>query len=144
MRNLWSEVLKDDQVKIPKEILEEQSIYLQKMTKDLVYATVEDITSYDDDADELAIDDSDLAFKFSLRSKYIGRYSFTLFAFTHGIEIYPVRMQLDSLIAKEIGMNTTIYAESEEVFIEHLEKIFGTKRTRTVIGAITKLANTYK
>lgn len=144
MQSIWPELYADDEVTIPKEILEEQGIYLRKMTKDLVYATVEDITSYDDDAEELEIEENDLVFKYSLRSKYMERYSFTLFAFTHGIDIYPVRMQLDRLIAKEIEMNPTLFIESEDEFINILKKIFGTKRTRTVIGSISKLAQTYK
>lgn len=144
MENLWPVIRIEDEVKIPKEILEEQSNYLQKMTDDLVYAAIEDIVGYDDSAEELDYDDDYLTFKFTLKSKYLDRYSYTLFAYTHGIELYPINIQLDSKIAEEIGMATTIVAEDENQFISHLGKIFRTKRAATVIGSISKMARSYK
>jgi hypothetical protein len=141
---MWPELLREDELRIPKEILEEQGGYLKKMTEGLVYAEVEDISRFDDDVEELELDDQDLAFKFSLRSKFMERYSFTLFAFTHGIDIYPVRMQLDYLVAKEIGLNRTLFLESEDEFITSIKIIFGANRTKTIIGSISKLAQSYK
>lgn len=142
--SLWPNLADISEITTPKEILEEQGKFLENITDGHVYGSVEEVGAYDDIVDKLDPEITDFIFKFALKSKFLERYSFTLFAFTHAIEIYPVRLQLDYKIAEELGFDkktTSTSVNDQDEFTILLKKIFNTERTKLVIAAISKLSN---
>lgn len=137
--NLWPEFESFSDFKTPKEILEQQAKFLPKLSGEIIYAEIIDV-SYDEyivgEAEE-----GEFSYKFVLKSKFMDKYQFEIFTMSHDISIYPVRITLDSSTKQELGI-TTRYANAatEDQFIKLLSNILHSKRIKTVISSLIKLS----
>jgi hypothetical protein len=139
MDNLWPNFDEIQRIKTPKEILEEQSKILPKLTNDSVYATIDPSTVFNDD---FTINTKyDFTYDFIIRGKYLQDYKFKLFTIGHTISIYPVRMRLDTEIRKEIGLkNLDVIIDNSNGFVNILREILNSDRLKYVIASIIGLS----
>lgn len=140
MGSLWPTFDDIKRVRTPKEILEEQGKFLPKLTGDLVYAVVEEFATFNNPSPSSDSLENQFMYKFLMKSKFIDRYSFELFAFSHDIAIYPVKMRLDQLVAKELGYSKIYNISNENHLNEVLGEILRTDRVKFVVGSMMSLA----
>ena len=137
MKNLWPEEFKPNEVNSPKKILDEQSKLLPKLTGDMVFAKVIEMSEYD--AAVLNHKD-DFSYQFYLLGKFLKNYKFKVFDFSHSITMYPVDVSVDDEIAEELGIEEDARLENEEDFIKLIGIVFGSERLKTVIGSIIQIS----
>ena len=89
------------------------------------YGTDEDLFMYD----------------FYLEAEVLGYYRHSLFTIYHGINLYPVILNIDEAIRKELSGNTPNFtAQNEEEFLDLLKSVFNSKRTVTIINSLLSQA----
>lgn len=147
--NLWGNF--DDineKVQEPKDILEEQAMYLKDGTHELVKGNVIRKfvdKSWKDFFSGIGIE-SDFCFDFNMYSDFIDKYSYTLCTLTYGIKMYPLAITLSSGVIEEltesyiIEDDDTIVVDNEEMLCEIISKVFTTKEVRQVLRGIKTLA----
>lgn len=142
VENLWPDFGDFGEYNTPKEILEQQAKFLPKLTGEIIYADVRDLT----DSEllfESEIEDVDFAYKFLLKSKFMDKYQFEILTVFHEITVYPIKVRIENLIKKEVlpdKPQRTITLNSEEEFTKLLSDIFRTSRIKGVIGSLLKLS----
>ncbi|MEJ1355709.1 MAG: hypothetical protein RPU39_13610 [Candidatus Sedimenticola sp. (ex Thyasira tokunagai)] len=137
MKNLWPEGFKPSKVNAPKKILEEQSALLPQLTGDMVYAKVKNM----DAVDAIMKDHSnDFSYSYYLHGKFLKKYSFKAFDFSHSITMYPVRISIDEHIASELGAEQVSQAENEDEFVRIIESVFNSERIKNIIGSIIQIS----
>jgi hypothetical protein len=140
MKNLWPESFNEYDVEPPKVIFEQQAKLLPKLTGDLVYAVVTELSATVASYDGLH---GDFCYGFYLKGKFLENYSFKVLSFSHGITFYPVRLNIDSEIKKELGISPLFVDVESPLDLEsRLQKFFSTDRLSKVIGAIMKFSKT--
>ncbi|WP_100912853.1 hypothetical protein [Pseudoalteromonas spongiae] len=137
MKNLWPEGFKPNDVNPPKKILDDQSKLLPKLTGDMVYAKVKEMSDYD--AATLNHQD-DFSYQFFLLGKFLRSYKFKVFDFSHSITMYPVDVSVDIEIAEELGIEGDARLETEEEFIKLISIVFNSERLKNVIGSIIQIS----
>ncbi|MFV2058724.1 MAG: hypothetical protein ACC707_19855 [Thiohalomonadales bacterium] len=137
MKNLWPEEFKPNEVKPPKQILDEQSQLLPNLTGDMVYAKVKEMSEI---AAVMADHNDDFSYSFYLHGKFLNKYSFKVFDFSHSITMYPINVTIDNVIAEELGMQEDACLDNEGEFIKLISAIFNSERLKTVIGSIIQLS----
>ncbi|BCS94527.1 hypothetical protein DSLASN_01590 [Desulfoluna limicola] len=138
MENLWPTSFEEINVKPAKQILDEQAVLLPKLTGDMVYAQIAKI-----DAEMEVFEDhyNDFCYTFVLKGKFLNNYSFKVFNFSHEIALYPIKIHLDELLAKELNTNISIEIRNEAHFISILGKTLNSNRIKDVVGSIIKLSS---
>lgn len=140
MKNLWPESFKEHDVEAPKVIFEQQAKLLPKLTGDLVYAEVAELSASQSIHDGLR---DDFCYGFYLKGKFLENYSFKVLSFSHDITFYPARLNIDSGIKEELRITDLFVNVESPVELESLlQKFFSSKRLSKVIGSIMKLSKT--
>jgi len=158
MRDLWPEDIGPiSDLKAPVVILREQASLLGKKTNNLVEAEVK----------QLPPTNRKFHYAFLIVAPALDNYRYELFTISHGINSYPIIIDVNIDIQEEIGTVRAIerlidnrsaiekikdqregigpddykkiVARSEEEFVEILQKIFSAKKTKRVIGTILSM-----
>jgi hypothetical protein len=150
--DLWPLDITVVDARAPVVVLREQASFLGERTRNIVQADVLSIS----DSHGRSRHQGNFGYIFSIVAPALGNYRFSLFEAWHGVGFYPVRIVVDSDIAKEIP-NTTAdnevnaqdkdlfaqdeeqpvaVAQNEEQLVKILGDIFRAKKTRQVIAAI--------
>ncbi|MEF9952656.1 MAG: hypothetical protein RR898_06860 [Clostridium sp.] len=154
MENLWGEIdfSEFEIANSPKQILEQQSQYLEEFTKGNLYCIVEE-----DELENLqpVLDESDETFfyySFFLKSRKLKNYRYKILCFEHDITIYPLTIILDSLILKEIKnkiefsikdkviANELVIVNNEDEFKKVLKLTFNSHRMKNILESIIILS----
>jgi len=139
MTDLWPEDIRVVKEKAPVTILREQASLLGAKTKNIVTAEVKRVT---------VLKRPDFCFDFYIVGPALGNYRYKLFEIRHGIDLYPVTIELGDpewarevarhfeAWVKELSPGTSVQVRTEEEFVEYLRRIFESQKTRQVIRAI--------
>lgn len=135
MKDLWPDDIKATGIKPPVTILKEQATLLGEKTNNIVTASV----LRSESRNLLSpVFGKDFSYTFFIEAPALGGYRYALFSIGHSIEIYPVYFDLDESIKKEfIGpIDKEVSVDSEEEFLDILQGIFNSDKTKKVIGSI--------
>lgn len=152
MENLWGNLDDVKDFKIAKTILEEQALYVAKMTKQTLYAEVFVDNSYKDEI--LSSDDKNFYYKLVLKSEYLNKYEFRVLTIKHNLLQYPLEIIIPTDIAQDLksvsevseklGYNASfensLEAKNEDEFIFYLGHILKSKYLIQVIKALYKMS----
>lgn len=127
MIDLWPDDIGYTKLKAPVTILMEQASLLGKKTQNLVEAKIGRDEAFEE-----------FCYNFYLVAPALGNYRYKLFTIFHDIQLYPVKINIDSDILEEVSPGTEgqLSAESEDDFLDILRKIFGAEKTRSLIYAL--------
>jgi len=124
----------------PDEIVEAQCKHLGSLTNWQIIARISPYRGYDEYSET---PDDKFEHEFFLTSKFTPNYKFTVLYITYGIEYYPLTIELDGEISKELGTGgklsfdkPTITVNSEEEFTSTLAKIINSEKVKKVINAL--------
>lgn len=134
MKSLWPKEFKELEIKSAKEILEEQSEYLLKLTKNMVCGKIIELDILE--AITWNHQTDDFKFSFNLEGNYLTNYMFRVFTFSYNIRLYPLKISLDDNIIKELGLSKNINLKNQEEFENLLSEIFKTTYLIETISAI--------
>ncbi len=138
MNNLWPESFKESDFEAPKSIFEQQAKFLPKLTGDLVYAVVHELSPLKARYEGFS---NPFAFSFSLKGSLLENYSFKVLSFSHNIIAYPILMNINSEITSELGIqDISNEIKSPEELETILHKILNSNRLSNIIGAIMKMS----
>jgi hypothetical protein len=134
MLDLWPTDIINTRVRAPLTILKEQAILLQQKSNGVINAQVKRIKTQE----QLSIEKGFFLYEFVVIAPVLQRYEYRLFTISHEIELYPITIETDEIIARELGNlnNDPIIVKSETDYIEQLRKIFCTKKTKKIINAM--------
>lgn len=131
--NLWN--LKDIDKKVsnsPNLILEEQAKYFEKATKDVLYARITNTRLKNEE--KFAVEGYKLATNFSIVSRQLDNYSYTLFTVYSNPEAnYPLAIAVNDN-KDYIEFDYTCNNETE--FIDALSKILGSEKTTEIVQVL--------
>ena len=143
LEDLWPGKLEPVKTRPPVAILREQASLLGAKTKNIIEGRVE---SYSDVFDE----STDMKYSFFVVASTLN-YSYRLFTITHDIRMYPLTIKMDTETYEEVnpkkpgGMGVgemmrrqrnEVQANNEENLTEILKKIFASRKTIQIIGAM--------
>ena len=135
MNDLWAEDIGITTVKTPVAILKEQASLLGRKTQNLV---IGEVISSSQEAEEPRITQ-----RFNIKAPALGNYRYNLFSISHGIDVYPLAMSVENSIVSELfnsnlisGSHNPRIIRSEEEFLDILNKILKSKRTKQVVHAL--------
>lgn len=141
MKDLWPSDIAVHRVKSPVGILREQASLLGKKTNNIVQAEVQILDSIADLFGSALF----------IVAPALSNYRYRLLLVWHKIELYPAQIFVEDEILSELSPNVEIKLEypeyarepeqyiaidSEEQFLNSLEMIFGSNKTRRVITAL--------
>lgn len=135
MENLWPENIGKIKPSLtPKNILEKQGEYLENATNGYIYGRVKQQV--------LPFEPNKFEFKFELVGKLLNNYTFSLLTIRHSVDIYPMTVEINSEIAKELKIEKyyTYKVNSEKEFEELLVSIFKTDKLSNLIKSILSLS----
>lgn len=144
MKNLWPSNLNIDTVRSSKSILEDQAKLLPSLTGELVYASVAPVETLEASLHSMK---AEFCFKFLIQGKFLQKYTFTAFRFSHNITLYPVTIFLEEGLANELHIARNKYNQylaeinNESEFEQFLKAIFYSERMRSVLSSIIQLSN---
>lgn len=137
MKNLWPEGFEAKNIRPANQILEEQAALLPKLTGDMVLAEVYKMSS----AMAMMEDhENDFSYSFYLKGKFLKKYAFKVFMFSHDITLYPLKVTLDEVLANELHLNEEIVVNSEEQFESFIEQVLTSERLTDIIGSIIRIS----
>src|ERR1017187_2549555 len=110
--DFWGEILTAKVRRTPLVALREQAALLGPKTKNLVEATV-----------DTRVSEGTFIHRFSLVVPVLDGYTYELFAVTHGIRLYPVRVR-----------ETKLTLPSEAAFLSWLRRELSSAKTKTIIA----------
>ena len=140
MKNLWPESFREQEFEVPRSIFEQQATLLPKLTGDMVYAKVTELSPVDIFRDGI---ENNFAYGFYLIGKFLEKYSYKVLSFSHDVTLYPVLININSEIREELGIkNIRVKVESPEKLESLLENILKTNRVSKIIGSIIKISTT--
>jgi len=138
MKNLWPQSFQEPNFEKPKTIFEQQAKLLPTLTGDLVYATLTQLDYLHARLENLH---GDFIYRFSITSKFLENYSYKILSFSHGIEMYPVTLNIDSEIRKELNIKDIfVEVKSPQELESLLEKILTSNKISRVIGSIITMS----
>lgn len=135
MENLWPEEITDlDAVaRGPLSILKEQAALLGEKTRNIVEGRVERMSKA-----MLVVSPHNLPFgyTFYLRAPSLG-YKYDLFSVFSDVEQYPIYIQVDDDIRKELSLSAKeLQTNTENDFKSMLRRIFAARKTKELIQAL--------
>lgn len=152
MIDLWpQDIIENNESRAPVTILKEQAALLGQKTKNLLKAevrwytpgTLEKVSSnelrylFDTVQEAQGEVQQSFSYAFYFVAPTLDNYRYKLLTISHGIPWYPVMFKIDKGISSEIsGQNKPIIANSEEEFIDILEKIFKANKTKQIMKSI--------
>ena len=132
MKNLWPEMGENLQ-KSPKKLLLDQAVILRGLTKNVVTADVIQRSVTNPNS-------TTFNYTFVLVTPSLGSYSFSLFNFDCPVALYPVKIIVDDQMKASLPELFTkerkVEVKNEEEFINVVEAIFSSERTRQVINGL--------
>lgn len=140
--NLWPDNLGENGGKVPAAILREQAERLKEKTQNIITGRIESsflprlivMEKYGSDEDLFMYD-------FYLEAPVLDYYRHNLFTIFHGINLYPVILNTNEAIKKELSENIFNFtAQNEEEFLGLLKGIFNSKGTVTIINSLLSQA----
>lgn len=141
MENLWS-FTEDKNLENPIEILKSQVKYLEDMTDKCVSANLIE------DKNET----NEFSYIFAITSPYLPNYSFKAFKVKCSPILYPVFINCDENIAKELGLGLPfidedyiyedIICEDTEQYKSKLKKVLGSTYMNKVLSSVKLMAQT--
>jgi hypothetical protein len=137
MQNLWPENFDIKDSKPVKEILDEQSSFLPKLTKGMVYAETKSMSPTDK---IFGGHENDFSYSFYIKGQFLTKYSFKILDISHPITLYPVLVSVDSEVATGLELESHIEINNETEFSLLLEKVFRSEQLVKIIGSIMKLS----
>lgn len=138
MKSLWPESFSESDVQTPKSILDVQGSFLGKITGGIVDAETSELSTFDKNVHGAR--STDFAYDFKLVGRFIDNYQFRLFTFWHDIGMYPVNLDIDSPLAKELGLQETFKLRNEQELLSFLEVALKSIRVKTVMSSILSLS----
>jgi hypothetical protein len=160
MINLWPNDISDTTDVSPVSIMREQAHLLGEKTKNLVIA----------DVSRGSFDSQNFVYHFYIVAPPLNNYRYRLFTIEHGIEMYPLTVYMDEALGIELSADKlaktqteimqdviksisfdndrtklseryVLIISSEETFLEVLNKILNSNRTRQVIRSLLSQVN---
>lgn len=152
MGNLWGNLNDADDFKVAKSILDEQALYIAKMTKNTLYAEVLIDNTYKDEI--LDTDEKKFYYKLVIRSEYLNHYEFKVLTIKHDLLQYPLEIFLPKEIGEDLSENPDVsdkltysgmidyclVAKNEQEFIGYLGHILKSKNLMQIIKALYKMS----
>lgn len=139
MKSLWPESFEENPLEPPKALFEEQARLLPKITGEIVFAELVDEIR----GGSLGIP-GEFCYRFNIVGKFIGDYRFRVLSFSHNITLYPVKLNLDSELGKELGIeakaNYLMSIQSPDELKILINAVLKSERILKVIGSIIKLS----
>jgi hypothetical protein len=141
--DLWPENLGSASGKAPVAILKEQAAWLEKKTNNVIVGRIDQsylpriavLEKYGTDEDLFMYD-------FYLEVPLLDHFHYNLLTIFHGIDLYPLIINVEDAIKNEISINNiNIIANTKDIFLTILKKIFTSKRTLAIINAILTQVN---
>lgn len=160
MEEVWKNKFKNKEVKFPNEIAIEYCNQLYELTNKMVIAKVEKYEKNIYDMDTVSpiasltgvstllrttkveeylgeISGSDrFTYELYLTGSNTPKYKYRFSFIENGVYPYPVKIIVDSDIAKELEVETRINCESETIYKETLAKILNSKKMNEVIEGL--------
>jgi hypothetical protein len=135
MEDLWPSDIGYSAKRAPVVILREQASLLGQKTQNILQAEVEPQSGM---SSGIKLKHTPFEYSFRVVAKALGNYRYNLFKIFHDIMLYPVEIQGDNDILKEVAGEGVdcILADSEDEFKAILKKILGSEKTREVIAAL--------
>lgn len=144
MQNLWGDIKRKGKIIVPNTIIEEQGKILLEMTEQLVEIEIIEIS-------DNRLKNAEFTFAVSLNSYKMENYEYDIFKVEYDLEIYPVRIILDSNIQNievdkkfVIGSNEynglVLEAKDEDEFIILLGSILSSEEITDAVRSIMYLA----
>ena len=148
MKNLWPEGFTENEKITARQMLEEQSKLLPKLTGDLVYAEVSELSPIEAARESLFRGElqGEFVYSFDIRGKFLEKYRFRVLSFSHDIAFYPVLIRLDELLGKELKIPEgpseapTITINEPEELEKFLSSVLRSERIGKVVGSLIKLS----
>jgi len=148
--NLWNITLDDGvlgNLTPPDEIVAVQCKHLDKITGGKIIAKISPCRGHD----EYETPDNMFEFEFYLTSTFTPNYRYSVMFMNHKIEYYPLTLQVDIDIAKEIGKYSgyqiglsQITAKNEEDFIATLSRIINSAKVKKVINSLYSMIKSHE
>lgn len=145
MENLWGDI-STDKIETPKSILEDQAKYLSDATRKNVFADIER-----DIINERVKGGSNLTYNFIIRGKYMDNFGYKLLSISHPIDLYPLKLEVDSKTFEEIKNIITLYVgmpglniitiKSQKEYIDVLRCILTSNRVKNLITGVLSLSS---
>jgi hypothetical protein len=134
MLDLWPTDIINPRLRAPITILKEQAVLLQQKTNGVIHAQVNRMRS----ESQLTKENGKFLYEFLIIAPSLLDFQYRLFTISHEIELYPITIETDKIISRELGNdnNDPIVVKSEPEYIERLRKIFCTKKTKKIINAM--------
>jgi len=138
MKNLWPQSFQEPDFEKPRSIFEQQAKLLPTLTGDLVYAEVTELSLERAHFDSIS---DDFAYGFYITSRLLANYSFKILSFSHDVEMYPVKLNINSEIRRELNIkHVLVEVKSPQELESLLEKILTSDKISKTIGAIIKMS----
>lgn len=144
MESFWPSSFNPENFLTPAKILNIQADFLPKLTNDVVYAEVLNISdNYNLELD--IYEETDFCYQFVLKSKYMNQYKFDVLNIFHDIDVFPLKVYLNVDIAKDLGLNNNKRKiENEEEFKKLLKDVLQSKKISRVVNNILNLSEVPK
>jgi len=133
IRNLWPTEIEVTSVTPPVTILGQQATMLGSITKNIILGDVKARES----------EEYDFSYIFYIVAPALNNYRYKLLTIYHNIDLYPVTVQVEESIYKEVPKRATgeripnsIFAISEDEFTKALKAIFNSSKAKKVISAL--------
>lgn len=138
MLDLWPEHLRSRRGQAPVAILREQATLLEKKTQNVIVGIIK--PSYLPRVavrEKYGTDEDLFMYDFVLEVPLLDNYHYNLFTIFHGIDLYPVIINTDEAIKRELSGNIYNFtADNEAEFLDLLKRIFNAGRTVTIINSL--------
>lgn len=134
--NLWpSSIDLNDKIVTPKQILDDQALFVSKLTSDVLFAELKELSKILDSIME------DFYYGFFIKSRFMDDYSYRVFTIAYNISMYPLYISLDSDIANELQLDLISYEiKNEKELLENLKKIFSSNKLQMVLKNLYKMS----
>ena len=133
MINLWPPEIEVINITPPVTILGQQATMLGSITKNIILGDVKARES----------EEYDFSYIFYIVAPALSNYRYKLLTIYHNIDLYPVTVQVEENIYKEVPKRATgeripnsIFAISENEFTEVLKAIFNSNKAKRVVSAL--------
>ena len=149
MVDLWPEDIDYTETKAPVSILKEQASLLGNKTKNLLKAEVRLCGSvrnnFLDKIKPVLRTEQSFCYTFYFVAPTLNNYRYRLFTILHGVQLYPLGIDIDdSDVEAEIlktfegalSPKDTVIAHSESEFLETLQKILNADKTKQIMKSI--------
>jgi hypothetical protein len=135
MVNLWPAELEVTKLIPPVTILRQQASMLGQLTGNRVLS---DVKARDGEDDTFTYD-------FYIVAPSLNNYRYKLLTISHGVDLFPVTIQVEESIYKEIDspkyfkdnkVHHSFWTDSEDNFLEILKAIFNSSKAKRVISSL--------